>query len=107
MIAKRRLSSEYTMLSILEYLCINAAKAPVSKYHIITKVPSIKQQRQDRISDIMLTLEKQCLIISIKTSDSTFYSVTEKGVEAYSRWVKSFLNFTRSAYGLEDDDISS
>ena len=91
------------MLSILEYLCINAIKTPVSKYHIITKVPSIKQQRKDRISDIMLTLEKQGLISSIKTSDSTFYHVTDKGVEAYSRWVKSFLNFTRLAYGIEED----
>ena len=92
------------MLSILEYLCINAIKTPVSKYHIINKVPSIKQQRKDRISDIMLTLEKQGLISSIKTSDSTFYYVTDKGSEAYSRWVKGFLNFTRSAYGLEDNN---
>jgi DNA-binding PadR family transcriptional regulator len=90
------------MLSILEYLRINAIKTPVSKYHIITKVPGIKQQRKDRISDIMLTLEKQGLISSIKTSDSTFYHITEKGVEAYSIWVKSFLNFTRAAYNLED-----
>ena len=90
------------MLSILEYLCINAKKTPVSKYHIITKVPGIKQQRKDRISDIMLTLEKQGLISSIKTSDSTFYHITEKGVEAYSMWVKSFLNFTRAAYDLDD-----
>ena len=95
------------MFSILEYLCINAVKTPVSKYHIITKVPGIKQQRKDRVSDIMLTLEKQGLISSIKTSDSTFYHVTEKGTESYSRWVKSFLNFTRSAYGLEDDNNSS
>ncbi len=91
------------MFSILEYLCINAATTPVSKYHIITKVPGIKQQRKDRISDIMLTLEKQGLITSIRTSDSTFYHVTEKGIEAYSRWVKSFLIFTRLAYGLEDN----
>lgn len=90
------------MLSILEYLCINAIKTPVSKYHIITKVPSIKQQRKDRISDIMLTLEKQGLISSIKTSDSTFYHITEKGVEAYSTWVKSFLNFTRATYEIDD-----
>ncbi|HEY7079601.1 MAG TPA: hypothetical protein VH500_07870 [Nitrososphaeraceae archaeon] len=102
MAAKRRLSSEYTMLSILEYLCINAIKTPVSKYHIITKVPGIKQQRKDRISDIMLTLEKQGLISSIKTSDSTFYHITEKGVDAYSSWVKSFLNFTRAAYEMYD-----
>lgn len=91
------------MFSILEYLCINAIRTPVSKYHIITKVPGIKQQRKDRISDIMLTLENQGLINSIRTSDSTFYHVTEKGVEAYSRWVKSFLNFTRLAYGIEED----
>ena len=78
------------MLSILEYLCINAIKTPVSKYHIITKVPGIKQQRKDRISDIMLTLEKQGLISSIKTSDSTFYHVTEKGVEAYSSGLRVF-----------------
>ena len=91
------------MLSILEYFCINSIKTPVSKYHILTKVPGIKQQRKDRISDIMHTLEKQGLISSIKTSDSTFYHVTDKGLEAYSKWVKSFLNFTRSAYGLEDN----
>lgn len=89
------------MLSILEYLCINTINTPVTKYHIITKVPGIKQQRKDRISDIMLTLENQGLINSIRTSDSTFYHVTDKGVEAYSRWVKNFLNFTRSAYGLD------
>jgi DNA-binding PadR family transcriptional regulator len=93
------------MLSILEYLCINAIKTPVTKYHIITRVPGIKQQRKDRISSIMLTLENQGLISSIKTSDSTFYHVTDKGVEAYSKWVKSFLNFTRAAYGLEDNSI--
>jgi DNA-binding PadR family transcriptional regulator len=95
------------MLSILDYLCINSIKIPVTKYHIVTKVPGIKQQRKDRIADIMLTLENQGLINSIKTSDSTFYHVTDKGVEAYSRWVKSFLNFTRSAYGLEGDDDNS
>lgn len=50
----------------------------------------------------MLTLEKQGLINSIKTSDSTFYHITEKGVEAYSIWVKSFLNFTRAAYEIDD-----
>ena len=84
---------------------LNSIKTPVSNYHILTKVPGIKQQRKDRISDIMLTLENQGLVSSIKTSDSTFYHVTDKGVEAYSRWVKSFLNFTRSAYRLEDNIV--
>ena len=43
------------------------------------------------------------IIVAYMTSDSTFYHVTEKGIEAYSRWAKGFLNFTRSAYGLEDN----
>ncbi len=47
---KQRFSSEYAMLSILEYLCMNSLTGPISKYHIITKIPGIKQQRQDRIT---------------------------------------------------------
>jgi len=33
------LSQEYTLLCILEYLCFNSRNMPISKYHIITKVP--------------------------------------------------------------------
>jgi hypothetical protein len=32
---KNRFSSEYTMLSILEYLYTNTQKIPVSKYNIV------------------------------------------------------------------------
>jgi predicted transcriptional regulator len=96
---KLRFSSEYTMLSILEYLCINSLNGPISKYHVLTKVPGIKRQRQDRVSEIMNVLEENGLIESIKTSsESTFYHVTDKGVNAYSKWVKDFLNFTRFTY---------
>lgn len=95
---KRRLSTEYTMLSILEYLCINSLHTPVSKYHIINKIPGIRQQRQDRVSAIMGTLETNGFINSIRTSsNSTFYQITSKGLEVYSKWVKDFLEFVRSA----------
>lgn len=87
------------MLSILEYLCINTLSGPISKYHVLTKVPGIKRQRQDRISEIMSILEENGLIESIRTSsESTFYHVTDKGVNAYSKWVKDFLDFTRFSY---------
>jgi DNA-binding PadR family transcriptional regulator len=96
---KQRFSSEYTMLSILEYLCMNSLSGHISKYHIITKVPGIKQQRQDRISEILSILEENGFIESIKTSSEfTFYRTTEKGNNAYSKWVKDFLDFARFSY---------
>jgi predicted transcriptional regulator len=102
---KIRFSSEYTMLSILEYLCINSLNGPISKYHVLTKVPGIKRQRQDRVSEIMNILEENGLIESIKTSsESTFYHVTNKGVNAYSKWVKDFLDFTRFTHNKLDEN---
>lgn len=87
------------MLSILEYLCMNSSTGPISKYHIITKIPRIKQQRQDRITEILSILEEHGFIESVKTSSEfTFYKTTEKGYDAYSKWVKDFLSFARFSY---------
>jgi len=93
---RKRLSAEYTMLSILEYLCINSQSGPLSKYHILTKISVIKQQRHDRISEILNTLEENGLIKSTKISDSTFYEITNRGNGMYHKWVKDFLDFVRS-----------
>lgn len=84
------------MLSILEYLCIESSSIPISKYHIVSKIPGIKRQRPDRISQIMDTLEKKGFIKSIKTSNATYYASTEKGYEAYLQWGRKFLDFARS-----------
>jgi DNA-binding PadR family transcriptional regulator len=92
---KERFSSEYTMLSILEYMCTYTLNIPVTKYHILTRVPEIKQQRPDRIAHIMNTLEQNGFIKSIKTSNSVSYQVTEKGLYAYAKWAKDFLDFAR------------
>ena len=100
---KKRLSPEYTILSILEYLCVSSKDVPISKYHIITKLPNIKQQRSDRISDLMDELEKNGLVQAIKTSNSTYYKITESGMESYYRWIKSFLDFSRSVNKLDDE----
>jgi DNA-binding PadR family transcriptional regulator len=103
---KRRFSSEYTMLSVLEYLYANAQKTPVSKYNILTNTPGIKQQRTDRINLIMDTLEQNEYIKSVKTSSNViFYQITEKGAEAYSQWIKAFLNFARATSNAEQEDI--
>ena len=100
---KKRFSSEYTMFSVLEYLYANAQKTPVSKYNIVTNTHGIRQQRTDRVNLIMNTLEQNEYIKSVKTSSNvTFYQITEKGIDAYSRWIKAFLNFARATSNSED-----
>lgn len=45
----------------------------------------------------MAKLETSGFIYSITTSsNSTFYQITSKGLEVYSKWVKDFLDFVRS-----------
>jgi DNA-binding PadR family transcriptional regulator len=100
---KDRLSTEYTILSILEYLCIYSKGIPVSKYHIVNKIPGINQQRSDRVNNLMEKMEQNGFIESRKSSNLTFYLVTEKGEEAYYRWIKSFLDFSRNLNKSDDD----
>lgn len=83
------------MLTILEYLVLNSRNAPLSKYHISTKVAGIKQQRRDRVSNMMDMLERKGLVKSIVTPNAVFYQITGLGVRAYLDWVKPFLDFTR------------
>ena len=54
---KKRFSSEFTSLSILEYLYLNSQNIPVSKYNIINNTPLIKKQRPDRVNLIISLLE--------------------------------------------------
>ena len=96
------------MLTILEYLCLYSTKTPISKYHIMTKINAIRQQRPDRISLILNRLEENGYIKStIDTSSTTnpttkLYLVTEKGFDAYLKWIKEFLSFVRSMNDEED-----
>lgn len=103
----KRFSSEYTMLTILEYLCLYSKITPISKYHIMTKITAIRQQRPDRISLILDRLEKNGYIKSIiDTSNNNrikLYILTEKGFDAYLKWIKEFLYFVRSVNEDEDE----
>ena len=84
------------MLTILEYLCLNSKNTPVSKYHIMTKIQEIKQQRPDRISILLNKLEQNGYVSSIETSNARFYTITQKGIGEYLKWVKDFLLFVRT-----------
>jgi hypothetical protein len=48
-------------------------------------------------------LEQSEYIKPIRTSSNAiFYQITGKGIEAYSEWIKDFLNFARAIYNAED-----
>jgi len=85
------------MLSILEYLYINAHNIPVTKYKILTNGPEIRQQRPDRVNNIMEILEKWIRKINKSLSTLTFYQITGHGIEAYSKWIKDYLYFARTS----------
>ena len=88
-------------LSVLEYLYVNAQKTHVSNYNIVTNTYGIKQQRTDRINLILDTLEQNEYIKSVKTSSNIiFYQITEKGIEAYSQWIKATLLFIRERIAM-------
>jgi len=91
---RKRFSAEYTMFSILEYMYM--LHQPVSRYHITTKVPGISSQRPDRVSQIVDMLEKNGYIEQVQTANVTYYQISQKGREAYDRWIRQFLDFMRS-----------
>ena len=102
---KKRFSSEFTSLSILEYLYLNSQNIPVSKYNIINNTPLIKKQRPDRVNLIISLLESNGYIKKLTTSStSAFYQITEKGKEAYSGWIRHYLEYARNISDLEDND---
>ena len=92
------------MLSILEYLYVNSQNIPVTKYKIITISHEIRQQRPDRVNDIMDNLEQNGYIKSIKASSTvTFYQITGHGIEAYSKWIKDYLYFARTSINRREE----
>ncbi len=94
---RKRLSPEYTMLSILEYLYNNSQQVPVSKFNIVTHTPGIKRQRPDRVNLMMDSLQSNGFIMPVKAPNAIYYKITEKGILEYTQWIKNFLEFARTA----------
>jgi predicted transcriptional regulator len=95
---RRRLSSEHTMLSILEYLYYNSQKTPVTKFNIVTHTPGIKRQRPDRVNLMIASLQINGFTMAVKSSNFTSYKITDKGIVEYTKWIKNFLEFARAAH---------
>ena len=71
----------------------------------MTKINAIRQQRPDRISLLLNRLEENGYIKLIDTSGSKAYLVTEKGFEAYLKWIKEFLSFVRTINNDADENL--
>lgn len=94
---RERYSYEYTVFTILEYLYEKKQSEPVSKYNIMTRT-RLPTQRPDRVDSILNLLVNRGWISLVKTEYSSFYKITGDGEKEYNRWIKEFLDFTRSLY---------
>jgi predicted transcriptional regulator len=82
------------MFSILEYIYM--VRQPVSKYHLLKKVPGISTQRPDRVSHFVDMLVKNGYLETMQTANVMYYQISQKGKDAYDLWIKQFLDFMRS-----------
>ena len=72
----------------------------------MTKINAIRQQRLDRINQILNALEENRYIQSTidDISNAKLYFITEKGFDAYLKWIKDFLSFVRTMKNDEKSD---
>jgi len=91
-----RQSFEFTVLVILEYFVRHEPLGPVTKYHVMNRIPGLPSQRQDRVSAILdLLVQRGWLAMESKQENAPVYRITEQGKLEYNKWAKDFLSFVR------------
>ena len=94
-----RNSREWLYLRLFEYM-LHArnhldSKPDFSKYELMTKVPNLPSQRQDRISEIVeKMIELNHLKIVYKAPNATYYNITKEGREWYNNLGRKFKKFS-------------
>ena len=93
---KDRQSFEYTVLAILEYFVRHEALGPITKYHIMNRIPGLATQRQDRVSEILdLLVLRGWISLEKQASANAVYKITAEGKMEYDKWIRQFLSFVR------------
>lgn len=91
-----RWSFEFTVLTLLEYLVTHELTGPVTKYHLMNRVPGLPSQRRDRVSTILdLLVQKGWATTETHEDGIVGYMVSQSGKDEYRRWVSQFLAFAR------------
>jgi len=92
-----RNSREWLYLRLFEYM-LRAARARsegFSKYELMTKVPNLPSQRQDRMSEILEKMvELNHLKIVFEAPNATYYNITNEGREWYHDLGRKFKTFS-------------
>ena len=91
-----RQSFEFTILAILEYLVRQEPIGPVTKYHLMNRVPGLPSQRQDRVSAILDLLVQRGWATAEAKDDTVAYLITQAGKTEYDKWAKQFLAWVRT-----------
>jgi len=93
---KARQSFEYTVLAILEYFVRHERLGPVTKYHVMNRVPGLATQRQDRVSEILdLLVTRGWVLLEKQERGNAVYRITSEGREEYQKWIREFLSFVK------------
>ena len=91
-----RQSFEFTILAILEYLVHQEPAGPVTKYHLMNRVPGLPSQRQDRVSTILELLVQRGWVRAQSNENAVAYLITPAGKTEYDKWAKQFLAWVRT-----------
>jgi DNA-binding PadR family transcriptional regulator len=93
---KDRQSFEYTVLAILEYFVRHESLGPLTKYHIMNRVPGLATQRQDRVSEILdLLVTRGWIALEKRERGNAVYRITQEGRDEYQKWIREFLSFVK------------
>lgn len=93
---KDRQSFEYTVLAILEYFVRHEGLGPLTKYHVMNRVPGLATQRQDRISEILdLLVTRGWISLEKEERGNAVYKITPEGRDEYQKWIREFLSFVK------------
>jgi len=88
-------SRQEVMCAIMDYLYAKESEIGwVTKHHIRTKTPRIRDQTSKRITEMLEELVKKGLLETSPSGDRVLYRISEKGRKEYAEWVRKFLEFS-------------
>ena len=88
-----RQSDHYVAYLVMGYLVRRKENGErgCAPFHLTTRIPNLRTQRQDRIQDILDLMENSGYVKASKYPRATYYEITDKGMEWYKTAAKLFF----------------